>query len=51
MIDSALLTLTTSVLLPLVALATILLTPFTNRPTQALLGTYYGAYLFTVLSL
>lgn len=49
MLSSGLLALTTGVLLPVVALATVILTPFTDRPTQALLGAYYFAYLGTVI--
>lgn len=46
---AALLTLTIGVLLPVVALATVILTPFCDRKTQILLGAYYFGYILTVL--
>lgn len=45
------LTIATGLLLPLVALATIVLLPFADRKTQVgLLGTYFS-YLYTVVTL
>lgn len=46
-----LLTLTTGILLPLVALATVLLLPFSDRLTQGALLTAYFGYMFVALRL
>lgn len=43
MLDSWTLTLTLGLIVPLAALATIVLTPFTDRKTQALLAVEYFA--------
>lgn len=50
-IKRVLLTLTTGLLLPFVALATIVLLPFSDRLTQGALLVSYGAYLGAVLKL
>lgn len=46
-----LLTLTTGLLLPIVALATVVLLPFSDRITQIALLVSYGSYLGAVLKL
>lgn len=45
---SAVLAITTAVLAPLVALATIVLTPFADRPTQLLMFASWTSYVALV---
>lgn len=48
MLLEALLTLTTAVLAPVVCLATVLLLPFSDRPTQAALLGSWASYIALV---